>query len=326
MNIKNIHYRDTWKGTGRNDPLPHRLPREQGNAVVSVRPVRALRMFGHFMDVGIDTKTIGEILKQSMQLGIVWEDISKKKVDSLDDVKDLCSAAEERRVQATRTIKACKSFLDSAEAGQQDEKEYKELEEKKSELLVQLGTAKAKQHEEALMMISNHEAAVRDILSDYIWGVNEETLESVVGQLLVNKGLSLAVAESFTGGFLINTLSSIPQNYNFFKGGLITTSDDVRVTLGMNPGLVAGKANVEATTAAMASLVRCKMNASIGIGIDGYTELIDNVMTTKVFTAIDSQDSEQPIVRNYSGRNKQVMISRAAYSVLFDLKKLLVPA
>ncbi len=187
-------------------------------------------------------------------------------------------------------------------------------------------TAKAEQHEEALMMISNHEAAVRAVLGDYIWGVNEETLESVVGQLLVTKGLSLAVAESFTGGFLINILSSIPQNYNFFKGGLITTSDDVRVTLGINPSLAAGKANVEATTAAMASLVRCKMNASIGIGIDGYTELIDNVMTGKVFTAIDNQHNEQPVVHNYSGRNNQVIISRAAYSALFDLKQLLTSA
>ncbi len=184
-------------------------------------------------------------------------------------------------------------------------------------------TAKAEQREEALMMISNHEAAVRAVLGDYIWGVNEETLESIVGQLLVTKGLSLAVAESFTGGFLTNILSSIPENYNFFKGGLITTSDDVRVTLGINPSLVVGKANVEATTVAMASLVRCKMNASIGIGIDGYTELIDNVMTGKVFTAIDNQHNEQPVVRNYYGRNNQVIISRATYSALFDLKQLL---
>ena len=184
-------------------------------------------------------------------------------------------------------------------------------------------TAKAEQQEEALIMISNHEAAVRAILGDYIWGVDEETLESVVGQLLVTKGLSLAVAESFTGGFLINSLSNIPQNYNFFKGGLLTTSDDVRVTLGINPSLVAGKANIEATTAAMASLVRCKMNANIGIGIDGYTELIDNVMTGKVFTAIDSQHNEQPVVRSYSGRNNRVVISRAVYSALFDLKNLL---
>ncbi len=104
---------------------------------------------------------------------------------------------------------------------------------------------------------------------------------------------------------------------------IVTTSDDVRITLGMDSSLVAGKANIETTTAAMASLARCKMNADIGIGIDGYTELIDNVMTVKMFTAIDNQRNEQLVVRNYSGRNKQVIISRAAYSALFDLKKLL---
>ena len=127
-------------------------------------------------------------------------------------------------------------------------------------------TAKAAQPEEAQEMISSREADVRAILGGYIWGVDDETQEGAVGQLLVAKRLSLAVAESFTGGFLVHILARAPQSRNYFKGGLIATSDEVKVTLGIAPRLVAGGASAE-LAAAMASLVRRKLNASIGIGI-----------------------------------------------------------
>ncbi len=184
-------------------------------------------------------------------------------------------------------------------------------------------TAKAAQRQEALGMISNREAAVRAILGDYIWGADDDTLESVVGQLLVAKRLSLAVAESFTGGFLTYTLASAPQSHNFFRGGLITTSNKVKVATGLDPLLVTGRANMEATAMAMASLARCKLDADIGIGIEGCTETVDNVMMGKAFIAIDAEQAKQPIVRSCSARQYQI-VKRAAYYALFDLRKLLI--
>lgn len=183
-------------------------------------------------------------------------------------------------------------------------------------------TAKAAQPEEAQAMISRRETEVRAILNDYIWGVDNETLETVVGQLLVAKGLSLAVAESFTGGFLIHTLASAPQSRSYFKGGLIATSDEVKVALGLNPCLVAGRASAE-VAAAMASLARRKLDASVGIGIEGYTESVGSVVMGKVFIAIDSEQTKQHTVQSYSGRHYQ-MRRRAAYYALFDLRKLLL--
>jgi len=182
-------------------------------------------------------------------------------------------------------------------------------------------TAKAAQPEEAQEMISRREANVRAILSDSIWGVDDETLESAVGQLLAAKGLSLAVAESFTGGFLAYTLASAPQSQSYFKGGLIATSDEGKVALGLEPCLVASGASAE-VAAAMASLTRRKLDASIGVGIDGYTESLGDVVMGKVFIAIDSEQTKQPRVQSYSGRHYQ-MRRRAAYYALFDLRKLL---
>jgi nicotinamide-nucleotide amidase len=179
-------------------------------------------------------------------------------------------------------------------------------------------TAKADSLEEAQAMISTHEKAVRDIVGDYIWGVNEDALETVVGKLLIAKGLSLAVAESFTGGSLIQILSRAPENSRFFKGGFFAASDEAKLAL----GLVWGAGSTANIASAMASLVRDKMNAGIGIGIEGYVETVDKIPMAKVFIAIVGPKPKLPLVRNYSGRLTQI-VGRIAYQALFELRKYL---
>ncbi|MFC1981072.1 CinA family nicotinamide mononucleotide deamidase-related protein [Chloroflexota bacterium] len=182
-------------------------------------------------------------------------------------------------------------------------------------------TAKAAQSREAQEMLSRQEAAVRAVLGDCIWGVDDETLEDIVGESLVVRGLSLAVAESFTAGFLIHTLASAPHSISYFKGGLIAISDEAKVALGLAPGLIAEKATAE-TAAAMASLVRRRLDASIGIGTDGYTESVDDIVLDKVYIAIDSEMTGQYVTNSYSGRHDH-MKKRAAYHALLGLKNFL---
>lgn len=183
--------------------------------------------------------------------------------------------------------------------------------------------AKAEKSEEAQEMISRREAEVRAILGDIVWGVDDETQESIVGQLLVAKGLSLVVAESFTGGFLTHTLASAPESQRYFKGGLIATSDEVKVALGLESNLVTGEASAEVATA-MAILARHQFGASIGVGIEGERapEAISGMVPGTVFIATDSEQINHHTVRSYSGRLYQ-MRRRAAYYALFDLMKLL---
>ena len=183
--------------------------------------------------------------------------------------------------------------------------------------------AKAERPEEAQEMISRREADVRAIMGDVVWGVDDETQEGIVGQLLVAKGLTLAVAESFTGGFLTHTLANAPGSERYFKGGLIATSDEVKVALGLEPNLVTGKASAEVATA-MAVLARRKLDASIGIGIEGESspEAVSGMVPGTVFIAIDSEQIKLHQVQSYSGRLYQ-MRRRAAYYALLDLMKLL---
>jgi nicotinamide mononucleotide (NMN) deamidase PncC len=72
----------------------------------------------------------------------------------------------------------------------------------------------------------------------------------------------------------------------------------------------------------MASLARERLNAGIGISIEGQMEKSDDVPMAKVFIAIAGPKSGQTLVRSYSGRLNQ-MVNRTAYQALFELKKVL---
>lgn len=184
-------------------------------------------------------------------------------------------------------------------------------------------TAKATRREEAEELISKREAEVKAILGDSVWGVDDETQESIAGQLLAAKGLSLAVAESFTGGFLTNLLTNAPDSQNYFKGGIIANTDEVKVALGIEPNLVTGEASAELALA-MANMARRKLGASIGIGIAGEscTESTSGMVPGKVFVAVNGEPIRQNKVQSYSGRLYQ-MKKRAVYYALIDLMKLL---
>jgi len=183
-------------------------------------------------------------------------------------------------------------------------------------------TAKAVEKEAASKMVSERESDVRGILGDHIWGVDDETLEQVVGQLLVSQGLTLAVAESFTGGFLSYTLTRVPESSSFFKGGIIATADDIKSAWELKPELPSGEAGAE-TAAKMASLARAKLSADIGIGVDLHTEPDGETAIGRVSVAVDTREGGQSKVQSYSGRPRQ-LVRRAVQHALFDLRNLLL--
>jgi len=179
-------------------------------------------------------------------------------------------------------------------------------------------TAKAEVEEEARSMIACHEAEVRKIMGDHIWGVDNETMEAIVGQMLTARGLTLAVAESFGAGALMQILARTPDNSRFFRGGIFTASDEAKLSLGM----VWGGGGTAEIAKSMASLSREKLGASIGIGIEGQMQTVDDEKTASVYIAIAGPKAKDIIVRNYSGRLAQIA-GRMAYQALYELKNLL---
>ncbi len=92
-------------------------------------------------------------------------------------------------------------------------------------------TSRAATPEEAEKKI---EPVAREILSrlgDYYFGEDEETLESAVGRLLEERGATLALAESCTGGLLAKRLTDSPGSSAYFKEGLVTYSNEAKERL-----------------------------------------------------------------------------------------------
>src|SRR5438105_1085009 len=71
-------------------------------------------------------------------------------------------------------------------------------------------TAKARTAEEAMAMIEKEDAELRALLGSVVFGVDDETMEHAVGALLEERGLSLGLAESMTGGLVASRLVNVP--------------------------------------------------------------------------------------------------------------------
>lgn len=133
--------------------------------------------------------------------------------------------------------------------------------------------AKAASQEEAGAMISRVEVQLNQVLGEHIWGADSDTLEAVVGRRLAQRKLSLAVMESYTGGLLAATVSGCPEAAPYFRGGLVTASDEARVACGVDYRLIAEYGGESAEVApAMAEAARSRLGAAVGVGVTGADE------------------------------------------------------
>ncbi len=127
-------------------------------------------------------------------------------------------------------------------------------------------TAKAEDHARAAALLDVEEAEVRSLLGSSVFGVDQETMEHAVGALLVERGLTLALAESVTGGLVSSRLVSVPGASGWFRGSVVAYDSAVkRSVLGVPPGPVV----TEEAALAMAEGARSVLGADVGLGVTG---------------------------------------------------------
>lgn len=131
-------------------------------------------------------------------------------------------------------------------------------------------TAKAETPGLAEKQVAELEVRVRQILGHHVFGTDKDTLQSVVGNLLIARNQWLAVMESLTGGLLSSTITDAPGSSRHFIGGLITYSPDMKVEMGVPREVIERYGVVsEETARAMAHAVRERLHADYGLGITG---------------------------------------------------------
>jgi len=131
--------------------------------------------------------------------------------------------------------------------------------------------ARAASSREAEAMIAPIEQKIRQAGGEDYFGADEDTLASVVGQLLHTTGQTLAVAESCTGGRLGQMLTSIPGSSSYFQGGVIAYSDTVKKSmLDVNAADLAEHGAVSGLVAQqMAVGVQMRLGTTWGLSITG---------------------------------------------------------
>jgi nicotinamide-nucleotide amidase len=110
-----------------------------------------------------------------------------------------------------------------------------------------------------------------DRVGHFIYGEGEDPLEVVLGETLRLKKLTMAVAESCTGGYLSHLITSVPGSSEYFLGSMIPYAYEIKMRqLGVKPETLEKFGAVsEPTIIEMANLVRAKFNTDIGVATSG---------------------------------------------------------
>ena len=109
------------------------------------------------------------------------------------------------------------------------------------------------------------------LVGEYVYGYGEEPLESVIGKMLLEKKLTLSIAESCTGGYLSHLITSVPGSSAYFQGSMVPYAYEIKMAqLGVKPETLKTYGAVsEETIREMANLVRGKFNTDIGVATSG---------------------------------------------------------
>ena len=127
-------------------------------------------------------------------------------------------------------------------------------------------TAKAADEDAAAEILAAEETRVRALIGDVVFGTDDETMESVVLEMLRARGLTLAVAESVTGGYVAQRLTAVPGASDVLRGAVVSYASDVKFDLlGVAQGpVVSGEA-----AEAMAAGARALLKADVGLATTG---------------------------------------------------------
>lgn len=114
-------------------------------------------------------------------------------------------------------------------------------------------------------------SSLQERAGQFIYGYGEDPLEVVIGNSLRERKLTLAVAESCTGGYLTHLITSVPGSSEYFLGSIIPYAYEIKMRqLGVKPETLELHGAVsEETIIEMANLVRAKFNTDIGVATSG---------------------------------------------------------
>ena len=172
------------------------------------------------------------------------------------------------------------------------------------------------------------DAGIREKLGDAVYGVDGQELEEVVGALLKQRRLKLAVAESCTGGLIGGRITSIAGSSEYFERGAVVYSDLAKTEmLGVPPDLIEQYGAVSGQVAeAMAQGIRQAAHTDIGLsvtGIAGPGGGTEKKPVGLVYTALASVHGVKTAEHRFLGDREQVRL-KASQMALDMVRRYLI--
>ncbi len=152
---------------------------------------------------------------------------------------------------------------------------------------------------------------IEDELGDAIFSRKGETIEQIVSYLLQMRGMTLAVAESCTGGLLAERITSLSGSSRYFLGGAVVYSNELKTQFANVPKAMIDRhgAVSREVAAAMAEGIRKRCLASYGIGITGVAGPsggTEQKPVGLVYIALAGEEGTQVVERNFPGDRKRI--------------------
>ena len=166
-------------------------------------------------------------------------------------------------------------------------------------------TAKAESEPEALRMLDAEEAELRAILGDVIFGIDDQSMERVVADLLTERGMTVGVAESLTGGLVGARLAETKGASKFFRGSIVSYDSKVKFDLlGVPEGPVVSPEAAEA----MAWGACKRLEADVGIAVTGVAgpSTQDGQPVGTVFMAVAVDGKAEVAEAHFPGERQHI--------------------
>lgn len=132
-------------------------------------------------------------------------------------------------------------------------------------------TTRGTTQEECHNKMTEIEQKIRMVAGRYIYGINDDKLEHIIGKLLIERDLTLSIAESCTGGLISHRITNVPGSSNFFERSVVSYSNGAKVEfLRVNEDFLHNYGAVSFEVARqMAEGIRAVSMTDIGLSVTG---------------------------------------------------------
>lgn len=172
-------------------------------------------------------------------------------------------------------------------------------------------------------LLAGREKQLQQQIADYTWGLDNDTIEANIGKILTEKQLTIALAESCTGGLVTSRITDISGSSNYLIGSIICYTNKIKSDFVNVPSqiIIDYGAVSQQTALLLATGIRQKFTATIGMGITGIAGPTGATPTKPigtVFIAIDGPCGIQCKQYTFSGQRTDIKycISQAALHML----------